>query len=447
MTDESNCGACDNVCGMFAECVNGACACVAGYADCDGVCINLQWDDNNCGACRLSCEAGEKCTRGGCSSVYDHTVGVWHMNEDGAGTTTLFDSSGFDNHLVRADASEDVVGQPGYVGFAVGGWAHVTNIGDDRDRYFANTSLLGTWGMTELTFEFWLKLPADGVRNDPNPFGLGDDDDDRFRIDDSGSLEYDNEGIQGHLSTGVLPFGTWNHVALTWDSAYARLWLNGELADQEPSTGVSAITFLRLGGQHAGNANFSGGYVDEARLSDVVRYTSTFEPPHAPFGDAESTFLTNLVLSEAEVGFGVLSIWAYAFSDCHGQHCVQPGDPIILHGVEYPNAIMAHADSKVAYDLPGGYNWLRATIGIEEHFDCGDGAVFVVMADGGDAYISDLMTWQDTPVEINVAIKGAEHLVLLTLQQDDVEAGIREPRPSSNRECDWTIWGDLFILR
>jgi hypothetical protein len=207
------------------------------------------------------------------------------MDEEGAGTTTLFDSSGYGNHLVRYDASENVVGNPGRFGYAVGGWAHVLNIGEDRDRYFADTSLAGTSNLTELTFEFWLKLPANGVRNDPNPFGLGDDDDDRFRIADHGSLEYDNEGIQGTISTGILPFGTWNHVALTWDADYARIWLNGELAAQNRSTGLSPITFLRLGGQHHGNTNFSSGYVDEARLSDVVRYTSSFEPPRVPFNE------------------------------------------------------------------------------------------------------------------------------------------------------------------
>jgi concanavalin A-like lectin/glucanase superfamily protein/stigma-specific protein Stig1 len=257
--------------------------CSDGLDFCAEVCTDLAYDENNCGLCGVACTDDENCVDGVCQSIDGNTLGLWHMDESGAGTTTLVDASGFGNHLVRSDASEDVVGHPGRFGFAVGGWAHVLNIGDDRDGYFADTSLAGTSGLTELTFEFWLLLPANGVQNDPNPFGLGNDDNDRFRIDDSGSLEYDNEGIQGHLSTDILPFGTWNHVALTWDADYARIWLNGELAAQEPSSGVSAITFLRLGGQHAGNTNFSSGYVDETRLSDVVRYRSAFEPPQAPF--------------------------------------------------------------------------------------------------------------------------------------------------------------------
>jgi hypothetical protein len=214
----------------------------------------------------------------------EHTIGLWHMDEDGSGITALADASGFGNTLVRSDASEGVVGHPGRFGRAVGGWIHVLNTGTDRDAYFANTSLEGTSGLTELTFEFWLMLPASGVRNDPNPFGLGHDDDDGFRIDDGNSLEYHNESLEdGFISTDVLPLGIWNHIALTWSFDDVRIWLNGELAAEQRASSRPVITFLRLGGQRAFNTNFSSGYVDEARLSRVVRYSSTFVPPQAPF--------------------------------------------------------------------------------------------------------------------------------------------------------------------
>ena len=50
--DNDNCGQCSNRCGLHSECVSGECACVEGYTDCGGQCVNLDHDVANCG---LSC--------------------------------------------------------------------------------------------------------------------------------------------------------------------------------------------------------------------------------------------------------------------------------------------------------------------------------------------------------------------------------------------------------
>lgn len=55
-TDENNCGACGNPCGVAQTC-------------CNGVCKNLSTDENNCGTCGNACGAGQTCCSGVCKNL------------------------------------------------------------------------------------------------------------------------------------------------------------------------------------------------------------------------------------------------------------------------------------------------------------------------------------------------------------------------------------------
>jgi hypothetical protein len=214
----------------------------------------------------------------------EHTLGLWHMDDPGSPVSRLIDSSDMGNDLVRADTSDSVTGHEGRFGSAVGVWPHVTNAEFSSGTYFANTSLVGGSALSELTFEFWLRIRPGGVVNDPNPFGFGDDDNDCFRIDDGNALEYRNHALGAEpIATEVLPLGSWNHIALTWDTSFARIWINGDLAVEQNSSGPSPITQLRVGAGCMNNANLSSAAVDEVRLSDTIRYWEPCDPPQAPF--------------------------------------------------------------------------------------------------------------------------------------------------------------------
>ncbi|WP_296753695.1 LamG-like jellyroll fold domain-containing protein [Roseiflexus sp.] len=75
----------------------------------------------------------------------------------------------------------------------------------------------------------------------------------------------------------ALLANTWHHVAVTYDGTTARVFVNGAPG---PAVTIGAIMqgpFLRIGGL-AGYGFFNGD-IDDVRISNVVRYTSTFTPP------------------------------------------------------------------------------------------------------------------------------------------------------------------------
>lgn len=81
-SDNNNCGACGNVCGMGSACCGGVCislqtvsncgacgaACGPNQGCCGGACVTLN-DPNNCGACGNVCKMGNGCCGGICVSI------------------------------------------------------------------------------------------------------------------------------------------------------------------------------------------------------------------------------------------------------------------------------------------------------------------------------------------------------------------------------------------
>ncbi len=73
-TDNSNCGTCGNTCGDGEICEKGKCedkssnplTCLPGLSLCDGICVSLQNDTNNCGTCGNTCLNNRTCESGVC---------------------------------------------------------------------------------------------------------------------------------------------------------------------------------------------------------------------------------------------------------------------------------------------------------------------------------------------------------------------------------------------
>ncbi len=89
----------------------------------------------------------------------------------------------------------------------------------------------------------------------------------------------------------VLLANTWYHVAVTYDGATTRVFVNGFPG---PAVTIGAITqgpFFRIGG--IPGYGFFNGDVDNVHISNIVRYSATFAPPSsvAPATDANTLAL------------------------------------------------------------------------------------------------------------------------------------------------------------
>lgn len=90
------------------------------------------------------------------------------------------------------------------------------------------------------------------------------------------------------ISTTSINLDTWYHVAVTYDGANVRLFVNGNLEQTTASSQTfdfSATSGTRIGrdGWNAGAGHFAG-YIDDLRVTKgYCRYTVNFVPPSAPY--------------------------------------------------------------------------------------------------------------------------------------------------------------------
>ena len=92
-------------------------------------------------------------------------------------------------------------------------------------------------------------------------------------------------------STTVLSTGTWHHVALSRDTGNnLYLFVNGVLEASDTSTANTTNgESLTIGGKTGVASNSIKGYIDEARVSSVARYTTGFTPLTISFNSDIST--------------------------------------------------------------------------------------------------------------------------------------------------------------
>ncbi len=116
-------------------------------------------------------------------------------------------------------------------------------------------------------------------------------------INNSGSLEFLLTGVTGgNLSITPPSAGVWHHVAGTYDGSLISLYVDGQLAAQQPASGPLAITTdpLAIGDKPSGSVLTSfAGTIDDVRI-----YGSAFSPNQvAQIYDADS------------VGDGIANWW------------------------------------------------------------------------------------------------------------------------------------------
>ncbi len=87
--------------------------------------------------------------------------------------------------------------------------------------------------------------------------------------------------------TTDVPINVWNHITLTRESGVVRCFLNGVQEFSVTDTKSFSLTTWRIGHQFDTSGTHGTFYIDELRITKgVARYTQSFAPPVAPFGDS-----------------------------------------------------------------------------------------------------------------------------------------------------------------
>ena len=102
---------------------------------------------------------------------------------------------------------------------------------------------------------------------------------------------YRSSGYTNFFTGGEFTVNNWHHVALVRDTSNViKLYLNGTASGTTvtDSTTYAAGEGLFIGGEYASATSINhgwDGYIDDFRVSNTARYTSSFTPPTEPFAD------------------------------------------------------------------------------------------------------------------------------------------------------------------
>ncbi len=138
--------------------------------------------------------------------------------------------------------------------------------------------------------------------------------------------------------------------------------------------------------------------------------------------DSNFVLLTDLEHVHSEQAWGALQV-----------NKTVEGRPISLDGEEFRYGLGVHAYSKNTFKLEKNFEWLEATIGLDDESACGDGAVFNVYTDGVKRYQS-LKLYSRDKQKIWISVSGASSLDLV------VDEG-------ENMDCDHAVWANAWLRR
>lgn len=95
---------------------------------------------------------------------------------------------------------------------------------------------------------------------------------------------YNNLMISDSLSGLNITNGSWHHYAIVSDGSNVHLYVNGNKVTSAAIKSVSFLsTDLTIGGRTSNNNVPNGNYLDEFRISNIVRWTGNFTPPTKPY--------------------------------------------------------------------------------------------------------------------------------------------------------------------
>jgi len=170
------------------------------------------------------------------------------------------------------------------------------------------------FGSGNWTTETWVKL--DNHSQAEHLFGQYEDGSNKWEISHNGAGS--NNGLEFGLKSGgswvisssyassgsgEITDTDWHHVALVKNSNTYTLYLDGTALDNTVTdTDTDDISGPLSIGQNGANGSYLTGYMDEIRISDTARYTSSFTPSTTAFTADSNTKL--LIHSDFNGGIG-----------------------------------------------------------------------------------------------------------------------------------------------
>ena len=133
-----------------------------------------------------------------------------------------------------------------------------------------------------VTVEMWLRPTT---ANESGIVLLGGNDDSGYSFEmENGRIVFwvrTNQGWQSGSHPTVLQSGTWYHVAAVYNAGAVQLFVNGQASGASVVGGTLTQGPLVQMGAFTGYPAF-GGALDDVRISNVARYTTSFAVPTAP---------------------------------------------------------------------------------------------------------------------------------------------------------------------
>jgi len=154
------------------------------------------------------------------------------------------------------------------------------------------------FGDNDFTIEYWIRL--DSVSSEMQHIGQTAGGTNTWRINSTSSrmqvyfgysgseLSYFNNSGSNQINTA----DTWYHVAVVKSDSTIYMYINGATAGSGAWTGsMGEIAGPVRVGHYRDGTGGADGYMDEIRISNVARYTTTFTPSTTAFTDDANTLL------------------------------------------------------------------------------------------------------------------------------------------------------------
>jgi hypothetical protein len=166
----------------------------------------------------------------------------------------------------------------------------------DGDGDYLTVTNASDFNFGNYTLETWLYLPSLPAGTYSMVFSLTGGPNFYWGLSKSGStlylISYDGDTINQQSTGPTVQVGQWTHVAWSRTGSTIKSFVNGTLVHTGISSASANASGLMIGydDTYVNQYQFNG-YLDEIRVSNIVRYTATFTPSATPFINNINTVL------------------------------------------------------------------------------------------------------------------------------------------------------------